>query len=102
VTDVRFIPNPYFVAELKQGTGLDEDVSRYVLEQDASKMILAHTSRLIDDVIPLAREEGKSSMTIAVGCTGGRHRSVALVEALADTLRGQHIDALVTHRDVEK
>ena len=102
VLDVRFIPNPYFVKELKEGTGLDRDVSQYVLQQDASEMILAHSKRLIDDVIPLAKEEGKSSMTFAVGCTGGRHRSVALIEALAVTLRDQEIEALVTHRDVEK
>ena len=102
VLDVRFIPNPYFVKELKEGTGLDQDVSQYVLQQDASEMILAHSKRLIDDVIPLAKEEGKSSMTFAVGCTGGRHRSVALIEALAVKLRDQEIDALVTHRDVEK
>lgn len=102
VLDVRFIPNPYFVKELKEGTGLDQDVSQYVLQQDASEMILAHSKRLIDDVIPLAKEEGKSSMTFAVGCTGGRHRSVALIEALAVTLRDQEIEALVTHRDVEK
>lgn len=102
VLDVRFIPNPYFVKELKEGTGLDQDVSQYVLQQDASEMILAHSKRLIDDVVPLAKEEGKSSMTFAVGCTGGRHRSVALIEALAVTLRDQEIEALVTHRDVEK
>jgi UPF0042 nucleotide-binding protein len=102
VFDVRYVPNPYFIEPLRDKTGLDAEVSAYVLNQPSATMILGHISALALDVLPHAQQEGKYSMTLAIGCTGGHHRSVALVEALAVhlTTRGHH--ALVTHRDVEK
>ena len=102
VYDVRFIPNPYFVEGLRELTGLDAEVSSYVLSQPATSMMLGHIGTLTREVLPHAEQEGKVHMTVAIGCTGGHHRSVAMIEALAIQLgtRGHH--ALVTHRDVEK
>lgn len=102
VFDVRFIPNPYFVESLREQRGLDAEVSSYVLSQPAAAMMLGHIGTMVRDVLPHAEQEGKVQMTVAIGCTGGHHRSVALIEALAIHLgtRGHH--ALVTHRDVEK
>ena len=102
VFDVRFIPNPYFVETLREMTGLEAEVATYVLEQPSATMILDHIRAVATDVLPLAQQEGKYSMTIAIGCTGGHHRSVAIVEALASQLSTQGLVALVTHRDVEK
>ncbi|MDP6945588.1 MAG: RNase adapter RapZ [Myxococcota bacterium] len=102
VFDVRFVPNPYFVETLRDGTGLDPEVSAYVLKQPSANMILGHIAEMATDVLPLAQEEGKYGMTIAVGCTGGHHRSVAIVQALAAQLATRGLQALVTHRDVEK
>lgn len=101
IFDVRFVPNPYFVEALRDQTGLDEAVSSYVLDQPAATMILETMDKLTADVMPLAQHEGKYSMTLAIGCTGGHHRSVAIVEALARRLSTRDIHALVTHRDVE-
>ena len=102
VFDVRFIPNPYFVESLREQTGLDAEVSSYVLNQPAATMILGHISTLIQDVMPHAEQEGKVHLTVAIGCTGGHHRSVSLIEALALQLSARGDHALVTHRDVEK
>jgi RNase adapter protein RapZ len=102
VFDVRYVPNPYFIQELRDGTGLDAEVSAYVLSQPSADMILDHIDKLALDVLPHAQKEGKYSLTLAVGCTGGRHRSVAIVEALAARLMTQSNHTLVTHRDVER
>lgn len=102
VFDVRFIPNPYFVEALRERRGLDAEVASYVLSQPSAQMMLGHIGTITREVLPHAEREGKVQMTVAIGCTGGHHRSVAMVEALAIQMstRGHH--ALVTHRDVEK
>lgn len=99
--DVRFLPNPHFEAALRPRTGREPDVARYVLDHDRTRELLERLRGLLDFLLPLYDAEGKSYLTIGIGCTGGRHRSVALVESLADALRGAGREVNVTHRDVE-
>ncbi|WP_370328262.1 RNase adapter RapZ [Euzebya sp.] len=99
VFDVRFLPNPHWVPELKPYTGLDEPVRDYVLGQPEAKEFLAHLLPLLDLVVPAFRREGKRYLTIAIGCTGGKHRSVALAEEVARHLRGLGEAVQVNHRD---
>ncbi len=103
VLDVRFLDNPYFVPTLRHLSGLDEPVSQYVLASPESREFMARTRSLLEYVMPKYEREGKSYLTIAIGCTGGRHRSVAISEALAQGLRvtlGAQI--AVVHRDVDR
>jgi RNase adapter protein RapZ len=103
VLDVRFLANPYFVPELKDLTGLDEPVARFVLDGTETQEFMRRTRELIDYVMPKYEREGKSYLTIAVGCTGGRHRSVVIAEALARELSpasGSPITVL--HRDARR
>jgi UPF0042 nucleotide-binding protein len=103
VFDVRFLENPYFVPELKPLTGLDEPVARYVLDSAETTEFLTRTLALLEYVTPKYEREGKSYLTIAVGCTGGRHRSVAIAVELARRLSsesGAHIAVL--HRDTNR
>jgi RNase adapter protein RapZ len=103
VLDVRFLENPYFVPELKPMTGFDEPVRRFVLDSQETKDFIAKTRDLLTYVMPKYEREGKSYLTIAIGCTGGRHRSVAIAEALAPVLAdllGTPI--AVAHRDVHR
>ncbi len=100
--DVRFLPNPHFVPELKPLTGLDRAVSAYVLEQSACRDFLRHCRELLQFLLPQYQKEGKSYLTIAIGCTGGRHRSVAIVEELRPSLAGEGITLEVIHRDIAK
>ncbi len=86
VLDVRFLDNPYFVPELKALTGQDEPVARYVLAAPETQEFLRRTRSLLEYVMPKYEREGKSYLTIAIGCTGGRHRSVAIADALAQQL----------------
>jgi UPF0042 nucleotide-binding protein len=103
VFDVRFLENPYFVAELKPLTGLDEPVTRYVLDSPETKEFLGRTLALLEYVIPKYEREGKSYLTIAVGCTGGRHRSVAIAVELARRLSSESGAAIaVLHRDTNR
>jgi UPF0042 nucleotide-binding protein len=78
--DVRFLPNPFYIEELKEKTGLDPEVRDFVMEKDVTKTLIAKLSDLLDFVVPEYVKEGKSRLTIAFGCTGGRHRSVAFAE----------------------
>lgn len=100
--DVRFLANPYFEAELRERTGLDPEVSRYVIEAERGAALLERLESWLDFLMPLYDSEGKAYLTIGIGCTGGRHRSVAVAEALARTLRDRGREANVRHRDVEK
>jgi UPF0042 nucleotide-binding protein len=100
--DCRFLPNPFFVEELRAKTGADPEVAAYVLERPDARELLGHVMGLLDFALPRFHREGKSYLTIAVGCTGGRHRSVALVEALRQRLAGRGYRVLVRHRDVER
>nr|WP_120492492.1 RNase adapter RapZ [Corynebacterium lactis] len=101
--DVRFLPNPYWVPELRSGRGTNKPVADYVLSQPEAEGFLDKVSSLIDLVLPGYRREGKSFMTVAIGCTGGHHRSVAVVEALAKRLADlPGVDINVFHRDINR
>lgn len=102
VIDVRFIPNPYYVEALRPLSGLDEPVRQYVLAFDETKMFMDLQEKTIEFALPYYIREGKVRLTIGVGCTGGRHRSVTLAEDLANRLRDNGIRVLVDHRDIEK
>jgi UPF0042 nucleotide-binding protein len=100
--DVRFLPNPHFEPELRARTGEDADVAEYVLKSERTGALLAHLRELLGFLLPLYDEEGKAYLTIGVGCTGGRHRSVAIANRLAQDLRSLGREVNVTHRDAEK
>jgi UPF0042 nucleotide-binding protein len=102
VFDCRFLPNPHWVEELRPQTGLDPDVASYVLDQPVTGAFISRLERLLALILPFFVQEGKSYLTIAFGCTGGRHRSVAIAEEMAEVM-GQlgHAPAVV-HRDVAK
>ncbi len=103
VFDVRFLPNPYFVEGLKPHPGTDPRVAAWVLERTQTQEFLARLLALLQFLIPQYRAEGKSYLTVSIGCTGGRHRSVALAEELARRLTEKHrANVKVTHRDVLK
>jgi len=102
VLDVRFLPNPYFVPELKPFTGLDARVRDFVLGQEDARTFVDKAADLCGFLIPRYRAEGKSYLTLAVGCTGGKHRSVCIAGALAERLAPSGTDVRVWHRDVEK
>jgi RNase adapter protein RapZ len=102
VFDVRFLPNPHWIDELRPLTGLQEPVRDYVLGQPESKEFLARIDDLLGFLLPCYVKEGKSYLTVAIGCTGGRHRSVALVEEIAQKIRGRGYDATVYHRDMDR
>ena len=100
VADVRFLPNPHWIPELRDLNGLDEPVMRTVLTEPAAQAFLQIYSQMINVIAPGYVEEGKRYATIAVGCTGGKHRSVAVSEELASRLRAAGIETLVVHRDL--
>ena len=100
--DARFLPNPHWVDELRPLTGLDREVRDYVLCQPAAKELLDRLDDLLGFLLPAYRREGRAYLTVAVGCTGGRHRSVALVERLAERVRAQGFEPSVHHRDIER
>ncbi len=102
VFDCRFLPNPFWVEELRPYSGLDAPVRDYVLSQAESMDFLAKVDDLLTAILPAFIREGKSYLTIAMGCTGGRHRSVALAEALATRLGGHGHPTSVFHRDVDR
>ena len=100
VMDVRFLPNPFFVTELKELDGNQKPVMDYVMKWKETKVFLKDFYQLISFLIPQYQKEGKSQLTIAVGCTGGRHRSVAIINALSDFLKKQKLLINVRHRDI--
>ena len=100
VMDVRFLPNPYYVAKLKNKTGLDKEVQDYILSFQISKDFAERFTDLIKYLIPQYIKEGKSYLTIAMGCTGGKHRSVFMAHQLAEALRAQGLSASEFHRDI--
>jgi UPF0042 nucleotide-binding protein len=102
VLDVRFIPNPFFIPELKMLTGLDSAVRDYVMSKPESKQFIDEVGRMLDFLIPLYRREGKSYLTIGLGCTGGRHRSPALARELRDRLARSGYEVLVRDQDVAR
>jgi UPF0042 nucleotide-binding protein len=100
--DVRFLRNPYFEQHLRDRSGLDSDVAEYVLEDDVGVGAFDRLRDLCRYLLPLYDREGKAYLTIGVGCTGGRHRSVVIAEALAAALREDEREPHVEHRDVER
>lgn len=102
IFDIRFLPNPYFVNELRGKSGLDDDVKNYVLGNEETRTFLDHLFALLDFTLPLYEREGKSSLTLALGCTGGRHRSVVLVEQLKSRFSDSRFRTHLKHRDIEK
>jgi UPF0042 nucleotide-binding protein len=102
VFDVRCLPNPFYVEELKHLTGLDKPVQDYVLRSEETKGFVSRLFSLIDYMIPLYCNEGKSQLVIAIGCTGGHHRSVTLAQVLYNHLMEQNLRASVNHRDIQK
>ena len=101
VMDVRFLPNPHWNEELRPLTGRDEAVKSFVLGNDMTTRFLSHFEALLHEVIPSYQAEGRNYLTIAIGCTGGRHRSVAIVEHLVERLASQDVKALASHRDAD-
>jgi UPF0042 nucleotide-binding protein len=102
VIDVRFLPNPFFVEELRPRTGLDPAVAGYVLRREETREFLGRLTALLDFTLPRYVREGKSYLTVAFGCTGGKHRSVVLVEELKRVLEGRSYRLLVQHRDMHR
>ncbi|EPZ53934.1 P-loop ATPase family protein [[Clostridium] sordellii ATCC 9714] len=99
VFDVRFLPNPYYLEELRPKTGDDQDVRDYVMDSDVSREFLTKLEDMIDFLIPQYIKEGKNHLVIAIGCTGGRHRSVTISNLMYDNLIKKGYRAVKRHRD---
>ena len=102
VFDVRFLPNPHWEEELRPLTGLQDDVRDYVMQDGAAEAFLDRLTSLFELLLPAYRAEGKAYLSIAIGCTGGRHRSVAIAEALRQRLAALGTEATVMHRDIDR
>lgn len=102
ILDVRFLPNPFFVDQLKAKSGLEPEVQEFVLRRDETHTFLDRLYALLEFALPQYEREGKASLTLALGCTGGRHRSVVLVEELKKRLEKDPLRILVKHRDIDK
>lgn len=102
VYDVRCLPNPFYIDSMRSLTGLNEEVSSYVMNFEQSKELLKKLEDIIDFSIPLYREEGKSDLVIAFGCTGGKHRSVTFAEAMYAHLKDSKLPVSIIHRDIAK
>ncbi len=102
VMDVRFIPNPFYVEGLGEETGKSESIKKYVLSFEETRIFLNKFESLLLFLIPKYINEGKSYLTIALGCTGGKHRSVAIGEILADFLKNKGYSVKIQHRDIDK
>lgn len=102
VFDVRFIPNPYYIKELKPQSGKDPAVKDYVFSFDDTKIFMDKIEDLIKFVVPRYIKEGRLQLTVGIGCTGGRHRSVALSEELKNRLKDEDIKVVVDHRDLDR
>lgn len=102
VFDVRCLPNPFYIPELKHKTGLDPEVSGYVMKFEESVDVFKKMSELIEFMLPLYEKEGKSQLVIGFGCTGGKHRSVTFAEAIGKRLKEKGHRVRISHRDIEK
>ena len=102
VFDARFLPNPFYVEDLRPQTGLDRPVFDYVFSYQQTRQFMEKLQEMTDFLLPYYIEEGKLTLTIAIGCTGGHHRSVALASALNDYLMGKGIHSLSINRDIDK
>ena len=102
VFDVRFIPNPFYILELKPLSGNDEPVKKYVLNQQETKTFLEKSNDMLEFLIPNYKKEGKRQLIISIGCTGGRHRSVAIANAIYEMLRQNEHNVYIEHRDIKE
>ena len=102
VFDVRFIPNPFYIPELKPFSGNDEPVKNYVMEQTETQTFLEKANDMFEFLIPNYQKEGKRQLIISIGCTGGRHRSVAIANSIYETLRANNHDVYIEHRDIKE
>ena len=102
VFDARFLPNPFYIDRLREKTGQDKSVQEYVFQSGETKKFLDKLLKFIDYLIPRFIEEGKSYLTISIGCTGGKHRSVVLAEKLKNHLKRKKYQAKIHHRDIYK
>ena len=102
VFDVRFLPNPFYVEELRSLCGLDLPVAEFVFSYQQTRSFMEKMTDMLDFLLPLYIEEGKLGLTVAIGCTGGHHRSVAIAAALCEHLRSDGINAVNVNRDVDK
>lgn len=102
VFDVRFLPNPFYIDNLKHMTGLDEPVSSFLFGYQQTRDFMKYLERLLAFLLPQFVEEGKTALVIAIGCTGGQHRSVAITRAVADFIRQRGYPATENHRDMTR
>lgn len=102
VFDVRFLPNPFYIDELKNYTGNDKNVQDYVMSFDTTSIFLEKLLDMLKFLLPLYIKEGKSNLVISIGCTGGKHRSVTISNYLADMLTAENFRVLINHRDAGK
>ncbi|MBN2396120.1 MAG: RNase adapter RapZ [Candidatus Atribacteria bacterium] len=102
IFDARFLPNPYYQNELSELSGKDERIKEYLLQFPVTRQFVKSFFSLINSLIPFYKKEGKSFLSIAIGCTGGRHRSVFLANELAHFLKNKHHHVLIKHRDIMK
>jgi UPF0042 nucleotide-binding protein len=100
--DVRFLPNPYYIPDLQATTGLEPATAAYALENEAASTFFTLLTPLLNFLVQQSLESKREAMTICIGCTGGRHRSVAVVEKLAAILDLQGSELVITHRDLHK
>lgn len=101
VYDVRFLPNPFYIEGLGHQTGLDEDVRHFVMDHPVTEEFMQKITDMLGFLLPHYQEEGKHRLMIGIGCTGGQHRSVAIAEAIAQSLRELKYEVTATHRDLE-
>ena len=102
VFDVRFLQNPFYIAELKPLTGNDKEVYDYVMNSSGAEEFMEKLTDMIKFLIPRYREEGKNQLVIGIGCTGGKHRSVTIANALYNALNNLDYGLKVEHRDIQK
>lgn len=102
VFDVRFIPNPFYIPELKPFSGNDEPVKNYVMDQIETQTFLEKANDMFEFLIPNYQKEGKRQLIISIGCTGGRHRSVVIANSIYETLHSNNHDVYVEHRDIKE
>ena len=102
VFDARFLPNPFYVDELREKSGLDLPVKEYVFSFQQTRTFMEKLEEMLEFLLPLYIEEGKLSLTVAIGCTGGRHRSVAIAAALHDHLTAKGVPSINVNRDIDK
>ena len=102
VMDVRFLPNPFFVQALRPFSGLDQGVRDFVLAQQETEVFIERFRSMLEFLLPGYRREGKSYLSVSIGCTGGRHRSVAIAQELYQYFKQRNVNIKITHRDIDK